>query len=119
MWLARRKGQFLTKDEERRLGEGLRKALISVNPNPSREGCPDPKTIRDRAFHRKIGTPEVFERATAHMWECSACVRDALEYAEQYKHLRRTRRPAPAALALAGCWWFRSDLGQFGLSGKS
>src|SRR5438045_5378897 len=67
-------GDFLTKDGERRFGENLRKVLLSDNPNPRRKGCPDPKTIRDLAFHRKIGTPEVFERATAHMWECSrAC----------------------------------------------
>ena len=94
-------GDFLTKDGERRFGEGLRKVLLSDNPNPSRKGCPDPKTVRDLAFHRRIGNPEVFERATAHMWECSACVRDTLGYAEEYKDLRRRRRAALVALALA------------------
>ena len=94
-------GEFLTKEEERRLGESLRKVLISDRPNPSRKGCPDPKTLRDLAFHKRIGNPEVFERATAHVAECSACVRDALEYAEEYKELRRRRRTNRAALALA------------------
>ena len=108
MWLARRKGQFLTKDEERRLGASLRKALISVNPNPSREGCPDPKTIRAIAFHKRIGTPEVFERATAHMAGCSACVRDTLGYVEEYKEFRRRRFAAlalAAGLVLAVSFW--------------
>ena len=94
-------GQFLTDDEERRLGESLRKALISDKPNPNREGCPDPKTLRDLAFHKRIGNPEVFERITAHMAECSACVRDALGYAEEYKEVRKRRRTSRAALLLA------------------
>jgi len=87
-----RETQFLTEEEERRLGESLRKALISDRPNPNREGCPDPKTLRDLAFHRRMGDPEVFERATVHMAECSACVRDALGYAEEYKDLRKKNR---------------------------
>jgi hypothetical protein len=45
-------GGFLGKDEEARLGEGLRKALLSDNPNPKRIGCPDPKILRDIAFHK-------------------------------------------------------------------
>jgi hypothetical protein len=94
-------GQFLTQDEERRLGESLRKALISDKPNPSREGCPDPKTLRDLAFHKRIGNPELFEQTTAHMAECSACVRDALGYAEEYKEVRKRRRTSRAALLLA------------------
>jgi len=55
-------GDFLTKDGERRFAENLRKVLFSDNPNPRRKGCPDPTTIRDLAFHRRIGTPEVFAR---------------------------------------------------------
>lgn len=94
-------GQFLTEDEEQRLGESLRKALISDKPNPNREDCPDPKTLRDLAFHKRIGNPELFEQTTAHMAECSACVRDALGYAEEYKELKRRRRAARAALAIA------------------
>jgi hypothetical protein len=82
------------------LGESLRKALISDKPNPSREGCPDPKTLRDLAYHKRIGNPEIFERTTAHMAECSACVRDALGYAEEYKEQRRKRRTSRALFAL-------------------
>ena len=95
-------GPFLTKDEEERLGESLRKALISDKPNPSREGCPDPKTLRDLAFHKRIGNPEVFERITAHMAECSACVRDALGYAEEYKEVRKRRRDKPCGIDACG-----------------
>src|SRR5213593_4232020 len=59
------------------------KGSPSDNPNPRCKGCPDPKTIRDLAFHRRIGTPEVLKLATAPMAGCSACVRDALGYAEE------------------------------------
>jgi hypothetical protein len=86
------KTSFLTTDEEVRLRESLRKAFISDKASPTREGCPDPKTLRDLAFHKTIGSPEIFEQATAHMAECSACMRDALGYAEEYKKLRRRRR---------------------------
>ena len=95
-----RETQFLTEDEERKLGESLRKALISDRPNPNREGCPDPKTLRDLAFHRRIGDPEVFERATVHVAECSACVRDALGYAEEYKDLRKKIRAAGVLMVI-------------------
>jgi hypothetical protein len=91
-------GGFLTKEEEQRLGEVLRKAFISENPNPGREGCPDPKTIRDVAFHKKIGDPQTFERVTLHMAECSACVRDALAYVEEYKERRKKHRRVQLAL---------------------
>ena len=93
--------RFLTKEEEERLAEGLRKALISENPNPGREGCPDPKTIRDLAFHKRVGDPEYFERVTNHLAECSACVRDALGYAEEYKEYRKRRRAVSLTLAAA------------------
>ena len=81
--------RFMTEAEEQRLGESLRKAFASCNPNPERKGCPDPKLIRDLAFHRKIGDSQVFEQVTAHMAECSECVRDALAYAEEYKRHRK------------------------------
>jgi len=76
-------GEFLTKEEERRLGESLRKVLISDRPNRSRKGCPDPKTLRALVFHNRIGNQEVVDRATAHVAECIACVRGAREYDEQ------------------------------------
>jgi hypothetical protein len=77
--------QFMTDDEEQRWGDSLRKALATCNPNPERKGCPDSKLIRDLAFHRKIGDPKIFEQVSAHMSECSECVRDALAYVEEYK----------------------------------
>jgi len=93
--------RFLTRDEEERLGESVRKVLIADKPNPNREGCPHPIIIRDLAFHKKIGTPETFEQVTAHMAECSACVRDALAYAEEYKERKKRRRTASMAFAVA------------------
>jgi hypothetical protein len=76
--------RFLTEEEEKRLGEGLRKAYATCNPNPERIGCPDQKLIRDLAFHKKVGR-KLFEKATIHMSECSECVKDALRYVEEYK----------------------------------
>jgi len=103
--------RFLTKDEEQRFGENLRKALIYQNPNPGREGCPDPKIIRDLAFHKRIGKAQLFEQVTDHMSKCSACVRDALSYAEEYKE-QKTRRQrtrlmlaAAAAVVIAVALW--------------
>jgi hypothetical protein len=91
---------FLSKVDEEKFAEGLQKTLISDYSNPSREGCPDTKTIRALAFHKRIGAPESFERITNHMAECSACVRDALGYAEEYQLLTRRRRTVSLALGL-------------------
>jgi len=81
--------QPLSKDEEQRFGEILRRVLVSEYPNPSREGCPNPEIIRDLAFHKKIGGPKAVEQVTTHMFHCSACVRDALTYVEEYKKRKR------------------------------
>jgi hypothetical protein len=93
--------QILTKEEERLLGDSLRKALVSAHPNPNREGCPDPKTIRDLAFHKPLGNPALFEEIMNHVAGCSPCVRDALGYGEQYKAERRKRRNSVIAFSLA------------------
>ncbi len=76
--------QFMTEAEEQRLGESLRKAFASCNPNPDRKGCPDPKLIRDLAFHKKMDDPKLFEQLTLHISECSECTREAMHFAEQY-----------------------------------
>jgi hypothetical protein len=110
---------FLSKDEERRIGEGLKKALISDNPNPDRIGCPQPKILRDIAFHKKLRDPKLFEEVTTHMARCSACVRDALAYGEEYKEEKRQQRAnrivltvaATLALAVAlwAAWYFQTS----------
>jgi hypothetical protein len=82
---------LLSKNEERRFGESLRRVLVSEYPNPDREDCPNPEIIRDLAFHRKIGNSQTLEQVTTHMFQCSACVRDALKYAEEYKERKRRR----------------------------
>jgi hypothetical protein len=81
--------QFITDEEEQLWRESLRKAFAFCNPNPERKDCPDPKLIRDFAFHKKISDPQVFEQVTAHMAECSECVREALSYAEEYRKRRK------------------------------
>lgn len=92
---------FMTEEEERRLGEGMRKYLLSSHPNPDRNGCPDQKLLCDLAFHRKLGNPQLFEQVTVHMSECSECVRDALRYGDEYKQQKRSRRQARMAMAIA------------------
>ena len=82
----------MTEDEEQRLGESLRKTLVASNPNPDRKGCPDQKLIRDLAFHKKMGNPQLFEQVTVHMAGCSECVRDALRYVNEYKQQRKRQR---------------------------
>jgi hypothetical protein len=81
--------RFLTKEEEKMLGENLRKVLVYCNPNPERRGCPDQATIRDLAFHKKIGSPQLHEQVTVHMAGCSECTKDALRYVEEYKQQRK------------------------------
>jgi hypothetical protein len=76
--------QSRTEAEEQRLGESLRKAFSSCNPNPDRKGCPDPKLIRDLAFHKGMDDPKLFEQLTLHISECSECAREARYFAEQY-----------------------------------
>jgi hypothetical protein len=93
--------KILTKEEERLLRDSLRKALVSAHPNPNRAGCPDPKTIRDLAFHKPLGNPALFEEIMNHVAGCSPCVRDALGYGEQYKAERRKRRNSVIAFSLA------------------
>jgi hypothetical protein len=92
---------FLTKDDERRFGEGLRRVLLSDNPNPERIGCPDPKSLRDIAFHKRIRNPRFVQEVTNHIARCSPCVRDSLAYAEEYKEHRRKQR-ANRLLAAVG-----------------
>lgn len=81
--------EIMTEDDEERFGQSLQKALVSNNPNPGRKGCPDQKLIRDLAFHKNLGNSLLFEQITAHMAECSECVRDALRYVDEYQKKKR------------------------------
>ena len=95
---------LLTKDQEARLQESLQESLASANPNPERIGCPSPRILRDLAFHKKLGNPQLFEDVTLHLAQCSACVRDAMEYGEEYRddiRHQRNRRNTTALLAAA------------------
>jgi hypothetical protein len=83
--------QFMTEADEQLWGEKLRWAFAKCSPNPKRKGCPDPKLIRDLAFHKKIGNRQVFEQVTEHMAKCSECVSDALRYVDEYKKQREEK----------------------------
>ncbi len=84
--------QSIAKDKERKLEEMLKELLVSGNPNPERKGCPDQKLIREIAFHKPLGDPQLFEQITAHMTECSECVRDALRYVNEYRQRKKKSR---------------------------
>ncbi len=82
----------MTKSEEELRVEILKKAYISANPNPERKGCPEPKVLRDIAFHRNIGTPEQFAEIMEHLTKCSACVRDHMAFVEEYKEKKKRKQ---------------------------
>ncbi len=75
---------FFTDEEERILEKIFVNAFISCNPNPNRHGCPDPKLIRDVAFHR-IRDKEQFIDLMDHLIKCSPCSREARILALEYK----------------------------------
>ncbi len=82
----------MTKSEEELRVEILKKAYMTVNPNPERKGCPEPKVLRDVAFHRNIGTQEQFEAIMDHLTKCSACVRDHMAFVEEYQEKKKRNR---------------------------
>ncbi len=102
----------MTKSEEELRVEILKKAYISANPNPERKGCPEPKVLRDVAFHRDIGTQEQFEQIMDHLTQCSACVRDHMGFVEEYKekkkrnqHIKQTLLGLVAVLVISLAIW--------------
>lgn len=86
---------------EERFAENLRSTLACEYPNPTRAGCPDSQTIRDLAFHKRIGNAELFEQITNHIAECSNCTRDTLGYVEEYRKVSKRRHTVSLAIALA------------------
>jgi hypothetical protein len=88
----------MTKSEEELRVEILKKAYMSVNPNPERKDCPEPKVLRDVAFHRNIGTQEQFEAIMDHLTKCSACVRDHMAFVEEYKEKKKRNQQIKRSL---------------------
>jgi hypothetical protein len=92
----------MAKSEEELRVDILKKAYMTVNPNPERKGCPEPKVLRDVAFHRNVGTQEQFEAIMDHLTKCSACVRDHMAFVEEYKEKKkRNQQIKHAILGLA------------------
>jgi len=75
---------FSSEEQEEMFAEALLEYLARKNPNPERIGCPDTNIIRDIAFHRKVA-PELCKEVLDHIWECSECACDTIEYVEEYK----------------------------------
>ncbi len=88
----------MTKSEEELRVEILKKAYMTVNPNPERKGCPEPKVLRDVAYHRNIGTPEQFEAIMDHLTKCSACVRDHMAFVEEYQEKKKRNQQMKRSL---------------------
>ncbi|MBN1570719.1 MAG: hypothetical protein JXA73_22950 [Acidobacteria bacterium] len=88
----------MSKSEEKQQVEILKKAYMTVHPNPERKDCPEPKVLRDVAFHRNIGTQEQFEAIMDHLTQCSACVRDHMAFVEEYKEEKRWNQQIMRAL---------------------
>jgi hypothetical protein len=88
----------MTKSEEELRVEILKKAYMTVNPNPERKGCPEPKVLRDVAFHRNIGTQEQFEAIMDHLTKCSACVRDHMSFVEEYQEKKKRNQQIQRAM---------------------
>lgn len=88
----------MTKSEEELRVEILKKAYMTVNPNPERKGCPEPKVLRDVAFHRNIGTQEQFEAIMDHLTKCSACVRDHMGFVEEYQEKKKRNQQIKRSL---------------------
>lgn len=82
----------MAKSEEELRVEILKKAYMTVHPNPERKDCPEPKVLRDVAFHRNIGTQEQFEVIMDHLTKCSACVRDHMAFVEEYKENKKRKQ---------------------------
>jgi hypothetical protein len=82
----------MAKSEEELRVEILKKAYMTVHPNPERKDCPEPKVLRDVAFHRNIGTQEQFEAIMDHLTKCSACVRDHMGFVEEYKERKKRKQ---------------------------
>lgn len=88
----------MTKSEEELRVKILKKAYMTVNPNPERKGCPEPKVLRDVAFHRNIGTLEQFEAIMDHLTKCSACVRDHVAFVEEYQEKKKRNQQIKRSL---------------------
>ncbi len=88
----------MAKGEEELRIEVLKKAYMTVHPNPERKDCPEPRVLRDVAFHRNIGTREQFEVIMDHLTKCSACVRDHMAFVEEYKEKKKQKQQAIRAV---------------------
>ena len=80
--------QYFSEQDEL-FGEYLRRHLVQSHPNPDRIGCPDPRIMRDIAFRRQVA-PETIKMVSSHMFKCSECARDALDYVKEYEDFMQT-----------------------------
>ena len=81
-------------------GEALRAALRAGKfPNPTREGCPDERLIKQMAAKR--GALPVGHSTHAHIMQCSPCYQQLEIYRAQYRG-RRTLAVAASVLVVLG-----------------
>ena len=81
---------FVTKDEERRFGEGLKEeSSFPITLIPSVLVALIRKAFVILPSTNEFVNRDFFQEVTNHIARCSPCVRDSLAYAEEYKEHRR------------------------------
>jgi len=97
----------LSKHEEKRLREALRRTFLDGHPNPERRGCPGSDILKAIASGRL--TLEEAEPWIYHLSSCSPCTREFSELRKDYQRQRLQRVAAMAAgvlLAAVIVVWF-------------
>jgi len=104
----------LSKNEEKRLREALRRTFLDGYPNPERRGCPGSDILKAIASGKL--TLEEAEPWVNHLTSCSPCTREFSELRGDHQRRRILRVSSIAAGALLaaaiGAWfWLKSPLG--------
>jgi hypothetical protein len=103
----------LSKNEEKRLREALRRTFLDGYPNPQRRGCPGSAILKAIASGKL--TLEEAAPWINHLSSCSPCTREFSELRKDHQRRRILRVSGIAAgVLLAGivaCLWVKSPLG--------
>src|SRR6516164_11247487 len=104
----------LSKKEEKRLREALRRTFLDGYPNPERRGCPGSGILKAIASGKL--TLEEAEPWINHLSSCSPCTREFAELRKDHQRRRIQRASGIAAgvlvVAAIGAWlWLKSPLG--------
>jgi hypothetical protein len=102
------KTAVLSKNEEKRLREALRRTFLDGYPNPERRGCPGSDILKAIAFGKL--TLEEAGPWINHLSTCSPCTREFADLRKNHRTRRMLRLSAIAAAVLVilgiGAWLF-------------